>query len=157
MLEWAEATFVKFTKIQAWQDLWYLIWLVLAKLRLVIRCRYFHILNVLWQGIMTEQTSLCVCSCICYWHFMPDQAVYYFIEHFDNFLVSYQINDNNADICNAQTFPSKGCSRRSQGAHKVILWMSEEECGWSQAIAQAFFKQHNAYFQSNWFPHRLLG
>ena len=69
MLEWAEGTFVKL-KIQAWH--WNLIWLVMIKLR------NFHILNVLWQS-MKEQTLLCICSCICHWHFMPDRAIYYFL------------------------------------------------------------------------------
>ena len=50
----------------------------------------------------------------------------YFIERFDYFLVC-------SVIINA-----------------VIPWMSEQEIGWSQAIATAFL-QHKAYFHLNWY------
>ena len=61
---------------------------------------------------MKKQTLLC--SCICHWYIMPDRTIYNFIERFDYFLVSFQIN-------------------------VVILWMSKREYGWSQAISQAYF------------------
>ena len=122
MLEWAEASFVRIgTKIQAWQDLAFDL---AGKLRVVIRLRNIHILNDL-RPFMKEHTLLRIlCSCICHWYSMPDRNN--FIERFDYFLVSSQIN-------------------------VVILWMSKKRIRMiSGNFPGIFLKPHKASFQSNW-------
>ena len=68
----------------------YLIWLVLAKLRVVKRLRNVNVLNVLRQLMKHKQTL----SCVCFFLIMlltVYGAIYYLIEHFDYVLVSSQI------------------------------------------------------------------
>ena len=88
MLEWAGAIFVKLTKIQAWQELVF----VLSAISNIESCEKASKLSFWWQ-FMKEYALLCVYSDICHRHFMLHRAaISYIIERFGYFLVFHSIN-----------------------------------------------------------------
>ena len=80
MLEWAGATFVKLTKIQAWQEL---VFVLAAISKIESRQKGSEIIILMvWWHFMKEYALFCVYSDICHQHFMLHRAVDYFIESF---------------------------------------------------------------------------
>ena len=83
---------------------------------------------------------VCIFWHICHRYFIHHQAIYYFIERFDYFLVCSVIN-------------------------VFVMWRSEQEYEWSQTIASVFFMAqgllpvkltHSTYTQSHTHTHTHL-
>ena len=89
MLEWAGATFVKLTKIQAWQEL---VFVLAAISKVESREKASKYILMVWWHFMKECALLCVYSDICHRHVMLHWAINYFIERFGYFLVCSVIN-----------------------------------------------------------------
>ena len=83
MLEWAGTTFVKLTKIRAWQELVFVL-AAISKIERREKAVNVLILMVWWQ-IMNGYALLCVYADICNWQFMLHRGINYVIECFDYF------------------------------------------------------------------------
>ena len=89
MLEWAGATFVKLTKLQAWQELVFVL-AAISNIESREKASKIIILMVWWQCIK-EYALLCVYSDICHQYVMLHQAINY-LSVFGYFLVCSVIN-----------------------------------------------------------------
>ena len=91
MLEWAGATFVKLTKIRAWQELVFVLAAIseIESREKALNFSYSDGLMTIYEGIVFV---VCIFWHICHRHFMIHRATNYVIECFDYFLVCSVIN-----------------------------------------------------------------